>query len=110
MRLILYYLFGIKWCRLKLCPGGYIENGDLICPHCKRIIIIRLKGKNKHNDIAVNTLSNQMYWILVKFLKESIVDLSSGYARGMNRGKYIEDWQKNNLSRENLNKWLPPQD
>lgn len=44
IRLILTYLFGIRWCRLKLCPSGYIKNGDLICPHCQITISKRRKS------------------------------------------------------------------
>lgn len=47
MRLALTYLFGIKWCRWKLCPGGYIKNGDLICPYCERTIAKRKKEREK---------------------------------------------------------------
>lgn len=59
IRIIITLIFGITWCRFKLCPGGYIENGDLICPLCKRVISHRNKEwkmKKEENVVKKETL------------------------------------------------------
>lgn len=40
---ILHYFFGISFCSLGKCYGGFIENGKLICPKCGK----KYDGKNK---------------------------------------------------------------
>jgi hypothetical protein len=43
IRNILSYLFGCRFMKLDLCPGGYIENGEFICHKCGRVIH-KIKG------------------------------------------------------------------
>lgn len=41
---ILNKIFGVSFCVFNKCYGGYIKNGNLICPRCGKTII---KNKKK---------------------------------------------------------------
>lgn len=38
LRSIFSDFFGMTICKWGWCPGGYIENGKLICPSCGKVI------------------------------------------------------------------------
>lgn len=43
---ILYHIFGISLCSIGRCYGGYIENGNLICRECGKVICFKTKRKS----------------------------------------------------------------
>lgn len=59
-------------------------------------------------DNRIRTNSGVMYWILVKFLKDSLDFLADNpRAKGMKRKEWIEEWMYENLNPETLKDWVP---
>ena len=55
----------------------------------------------------IETKSNEMHWILAKFLKESLDHLSRPEVVGTSRRKWIKHWASMNLSDEDIELWMP---
>ena len=49
----------------------------------------------------------EMHWILIKFLRESLDFLANNpAAKGMRRIDWINKWQEENLTPENMKQWI----
>lgn len=57
--------------------------------------------------MKIDCLSEEMKWILLKFLKNSLDLLSSPSAKGVQRGKWADVWMEMNLTDERIKEWMP---
>lgn len=58
--------------------------------------------------MIIDTESNEMQWILTKFLRDSLEFLADDErARGMQRKKWINIWREMHLKSEDLKMWMP---
>lgn len=58
--------------------------------------------------MMIDTQSDAMKWILVKFLKDSLDFLAyNPTALKKKRGQWIEDFQKSELTEEKIKEWMP---
>lgn len=61
--------------------------------------------------MIIDTDSEEMRWILLKFLKDSLDFLSdSPYAKKTNRGIWAKIWMDLNLTDEEMKNWMPEDD
>lgn len=57
--------------------------------------------------MIIDTQSNEMNWILIKFLKDSLEFLADDpRAKGMKRSDWIKYWMVMNLNEEQIEKWM----
>ena len=58
--------------------------------------------------MIIDTASEEMTWVLIKFLKDSLDFLSDDpRAKGMRRKDFIKLWQNEELRPEKIEKWMP---
>lgn len=57
--------------------------------------------------MKIDSDSEEMKWILVKFLKDSLDFLSSESAVGTSRKGWIKAWMVLNLGDEQIPQWMP---
>jgi len=56
--------------------------------------------------VEIDTQSEQMEWILLKFLKDSLDFLSKPEAKGTNRMEWVKTWMSE-LHGERVKLWMP---